>query len=195
MLPNLVLETSLRQTDNLMTKRLRLEPLQTDHADAVFEAMQNTEMYTYVPQDPPQLDELRKRYAFLEGAQSPDGLEQWLNWVAFLDNSQTPVGSFQATVRKGTETAIAYSVFRPFWRQGYAQEMAHCIIPHLFEAWHCPGLFAEIDTRNTGSIRLVESIGFQRRATTRNADFFKGATSDEYRYSMTREAWYAGTPA
>jgi len=175
-----------------MTRRLRLEPLRAHHADIVFDAMQDTEMYLYIPQDPPQLDALRKRYGFLQGAQSPDGKEYWLNWVAFLDNSQTPVGSFQATVPHGAEAAIAYSVFPPFWRRGYAQEMARRVLGHLFETYGCPGLYAEIDTRNVGSIRLVESLGFQRRAVTKDADFFKGTTSDEYTYSITREAWNAG---
>jgi RimJ/RimL family protein N-acetyltransferase len=104
------------------------------------------------------------------------------------------VGSFQATVPRGAEAAIAYSVFVSFWRQGYAQEMARCVIPHLFDTYGCPGLYAEIDTRNVGSIRLVESLEFQRRATTEDADFFKGATSDEHTYAITQEAWFTGPP-
>ena len=50
-------------------------------------------------------------------------------------------------------------------------------------------LFAEIDTRNVGSVRLVESLGLTRIATTQDADFFKGASSDEYKYSVSREDW------
>jgi ribosomal-protein-alanine N-acetyltransferase len=43
-------------------------------------------------------------------------------------------------------------------------------------------VFAEIDTRNARSIRLVERLGFTRVALSPRADYFKGAYSDEYRY-------------
>jgi ribosomal-protein-alanine N-acetyltransferase len=52
---------------------------------------------------------------------------------------------------------------------------------------------AEIDTRNTASIHLVEALGFARVATTPGADFFKGAASDEYRYELSASA-FTGMP-
>ena len=69
--------------------------------------------------------------------------------------------------------------------------MARCVISHLFQTYEQPRLYAEIDTRNLGSIRLVESLGLTRVATTQQADFFKGASSDEFTYSVTREDWLA----
>ena len=63
------------------------------------------------------------------------------------------------------------------------------MIPHIFETFDPSGLYAEIDTRNTASIKVVEKWGFIRTGLTKEAAYFKGATSDEYRYSLSRETW------
>ena len=174
---------------NLVSEHLRIEPIRSAHAALVFSALQNPAIYTYLPDDPPEAEVLQKRYDFLEKGCSPDGEELWLNWVAFRRDSMTPIGTFQATLPKGKAGAFAYVVFPSFWRQGYAREMACCVISHLFQTYDQSSLYAEIDTRNLGSIRLVESLGLKRIATTKEADFFKGASSDEYTYSISREDW------
>ena len=174
---------------NLFSERLRIEPIRPAHAERVFASLQNPAVYIYLPEDPPTAEALQKRYDFLEKGSSPDGQELWLNWVAFLRDSMTPIGTFQATLPKGKDGGFAYVVFPSFWRQGYARELARCVISHLFQTYELPRLYAEIDTRNLGSIRLVESLGLKRIGTTQEADFFKGASSDEYTYSVSREDW------
>ena len=176
---------------NLFSERIRIEPVRSAHAELVLSPLQNPAIYTYLPDDPPTAEDLQKRYDYWENGRSPDGKELWLNWVGFLRGSMTPIGTFQATLPTGKAGSFAYVVFPSFWRQGYAREMASCLISHLFQTYDQPSLYAEIDTRNTGSIRLVESLGLTRIATTEGADFFKGASSDEYTYSVSRERWLA----
>ena len=178
---------------NLSSERLRIEPLRAEHAPVVLDSLQDPQIYTWIPEDPPTAEGLQKRYDFLENAVSPDGEELWLNWVAFLGDSMTPIGTFQATLPKNSPGSFAYTVFPPYWRQGLAREMAQCVLTHLFETHEIPSLYAEIDTRNIGSIRLVESLGLSRISTTVGADFFKGSSSDEYKYSVSREAWQQGS--
>ena len=175
--------------NHLQSNRLRIEPLRAEHAPLVHPCLQDSAIYTYIPDDPPSAEDLQRKYTFLEQGCSPDGEELWLNWVAFLKDSMTPVGTFQATLPKQTAGSFAYIVFPVFWRQGYAREMATYVISHLFQTYDTPSLFAEIDTRNLGSIRLVESLGLERVSTHHNADFFKGETSDEYKYSISRASW------
>ncbi|KFL91992.1 hypothetical protein AmDm5_0433 [Acetobacter malorum] len=50
---------------------------------------------------------------------------------------------------------------------------------------------AFVDTRNIGSVSLLEKLGFSRKKTIENADFFKGNQSDEYEYVLERAAWPA----
>ncbi|MDQ6662342.1 MAG: GNAT family N-acetyltransferase, partial [Chloroflexota bacterium] len=63
-------------------------------------------------------------------------------------------------------TYLAYIVFPAFWRRGYAWEGCGRILDLLFEDYQVHMVSAEIDTRNTASIHLIESLGFQWVATT-----------------------------
>ena len=173
----------------LETARLIIERQQARHADFVFEAQLDSALYTYIPQEPMTLDALRDRYRFLEAGVSPDGDEHWLNWIASCKQSGRPVATFQVTIPASGHGAIAYSVFPPFWKQGYATELSKSMLTHIFEHYEPNALSAEIDTRNAASIRLVEKLGFTRTAFTADADFFKGTSSDEYRYTLTQQEW------
>ncbi len=177
-------------TSVIITNRLRLEPLRAGHAALLFESLRDDALYRFIPQDPPESESaLQERYAFLEGARSPDGSERWLNWVIFLREEREPVGTFQATVREHEISEIAYMVFGEFRQQGIAKEAADAAISYLFDSHSILGVSANIDTENVASIRLVESLGFAKTATIRDADVFKGRTSDEYKYVLTRTDW------
>ncbi|HEX5546914.1 MAG TPA: GNAT family N-acetyltransferase [Ktedonobacterales bacterium] len=178
----------------LETSRLLLEPLVLGHATALFEALQAPELYTYIPQEAPSsLEALTTRYAALANRRSLDGQEDWLNWALRQRATSVYVGTVQATVRADHTALLAYMIFPAFWRQGFAREGCARVLAHLFEDYHVSRVAAEIDTRNTASIRLVEAIGFTRVATTPGADFFKDAVSDEYRYELSASA-FTGMP-
>ncbi|HYO94278.1 MAG TPA: GNAT family protein [Polyangiaceae bacterium] len=48
--------------------------------------------------------------------------------------------------------------------------------------------------RNLASIKLAEKLGFSRMGLKRDADYFKGSTSHEYRYELSRshdrQCWF-----
>ncbi|MBW4572683.1 MAG: GNAT family N-acetyltransferase [Tolypothrix carrinoi HA7290-LM1] len=167
----------------LETSRLLLEPLLASHAANIYEQLLDERLYQFIPQEPPtSLQVVETRYRALSSRLSPDGKEAWLNWVVRLRTQNTYVGTLEATVHTNRTATIAYMIFPPFWRQGYAKEGCERILNHLFKYYGVSVVAAEIDTRNIASIGLIESLGFQRVSVQSNADFFKGAVSDEYRY-------------
>src|SRR5436853_6000206 len=84
----------------ILTPNLRLEPLRKGHAALLLQPLGDAQLYALMPQDQPQsLEDLEKRYAFLELGKSPDGKEHWLNWTIFDRRFDKPLGTFQATVR------------------------------------------------------------------------------------------------
>lgn len=166
----------------LQTSRLLLEPLVTSHAAAIYEQMLDEKLYQFIPQSPPKsLQALERRYRVLSSRLSPDGQEAWLNWVMRLRDGNY-IGTLEATVYANCTAAIAYMIFPLFWQQGYAKEGCGRLLDHLFKDYKVNVVSAEIDTRNIGSISLVEALGFKRVSTHLNADFFKGSVSHEYRY-------------
>lgn len=178
---------------NLETRRMVLEPIRVSHAGLVYEYLFDERLYRFIPQTPPEsLQALEDRYEFLSSRVSPDGREVWLNWAMRERGSDDSyVGLMEATVCEEGAAAVAYIVymiFVPFQRRGFASEGCERIVRHLFEEYEVEVVAAEIGTRNAASVSLVESLGFERVATTMGADFFKGASSDEHRCELRMAA-------
>jgi RimJ/RimL family protein N-acetyltransferase len=177
----------------LETPRLVLEPLNVAHAQALYQALQAPELYQFIPGDPPtSRDSLAARYESLATRHSPDGKELWLNWVLRLRETGVYVGTVEVTVYRNRTAYLAYQIFPPFWRQGLARESCVCVLAHLVAHYQVSRVEAEIDTRNVASIHLVERLGFIRVSLTPQADFFKGAYSDEYRYHWSFSSMGSG---
>ena len=173
----------------LETPRLLLEPLLPTHAPMLFEQLQDERLYQYIPQAPLAGRALQDRYEALSSRRSPDGSEAWLNWAVREKRSGDYVGTLEATVEGDPLAYIAYMVFVTHQRRGLAAEACGRLISHLFEDYRVGVVAAEIDTRNAASIALVESLGFTRVAFVKDADQFKGSSSDEYRYELERSIW------
>ena len=101
------------------------------------------------------------------------------------EGAEAYVGLLQASVQENGTAIVAYTVFVPYQRQGYASEELARLLTHLFDDYRVAECVAEIDTRNAASIALLERFRFLRTGTTVGADVFKGASSDEYRYERT----------
>jgi RimJ/RimL family protein N-acetyltransferase len=125
---------------------------------------------------------------------SPHGDQLWLNWAVHRKREQDYIGTLQATVSADQRAAIAYMLHSAFWGKGYAQEACRRLLTMLFTAYDLRCVYAEVDTRNQASWRLLERLGFQRVAFRQAADHFKGASSDEYTYELTAKDWQASRP-
>src|SRR5215212_2416439 len=179
----------------LETSLLLLEPILPAYAPVLYELMQEEWLYQFIPQDPPpSLEALTDRYDFLSARRSPDGREAWLNWAVREKRSGDFVGTLEATVEEDPLAFIAYMVFLPYQRRGFAAEACGRLLEHLFEGYRVGVVAAEIDTRNAASIALVESLGFERVGFQKDTDQFKGSTSDEYRYEITESVWAERRP-
>jgi RimJ/RimL family protein N-acetyltransferase len=158
-----------------------MEPLLPAHAGALFAPLRDARLYTYVPEDPPlSLAALTARYAQL-AAGCPHAGEVWRNWV-MLTADNRPVGTLQASVLADHRALVAYLVLAEHWGQGFGSEGVAWMLDEIAARDGVELAEAFIDTRNHASLRLVERLGFSRRATIANADFFKGHTSDEHVY-------------
>ena len=162
------------------TKRLRCEPLTVAHADEMYPVLVDETMYAHVPEKPPSsVAALRTRYEFLRAGRSPDGGERWLNWVLRLRETSELIGFYQATVRPST-CSIGFVLNPTYWGRGYATEAGLAILTRLFESLGVATVTAEIDPRNSASIRLVRRLGFSfaRHDERANDDIFELTQSD-----------------
>ena len=165
--------------------RLIMKPVHRDLASQVWPILQDENLYTFIPQDPPSLEALEKRYLFLENTLSPDKTEYWLNWVLFNQDKQEVIGTLQAGVHiENKQATIAYMIGIHAQNKGYATEAVQALIHYLKDQYQITQVKAWIDTRNAASIRLVEKVGMQQVEFIEKADHFKGSDSDEYVYQL-----------
>jgi ribosomal-protein-alanine N-acetyltransferase len=174
---------------NLETGRLILEPLCREHARHLFTALSDPRIYTFIPQDPPaSVLALETRYRQLESRRSPSGEELWLNWVICLKEQRAYIGTVQATIHQNQSAVLAYELSTDFWGHGYATEACLRVIESLFRDYQVAEIVAQVDTRNEASCKLLERLSFKRIKMLEGADFFKGQSSDEYTYKLSRSA-------
>jgi RimJ/RimL family protein N-acetyltransferase len=163
-----------------------LEPLLPVHAARTFALWQDERLYTFIPLEPPaNALALEERYRKLAAAarRSPEGKEG-LNWFARDKATGDYVALIQVTIRPDAPAYLAYITFAAHWRRGYAYEGCQAVIRWLFGRG-TDEIEAEMDVRNTASLRLIEKLGFRRVAFTPKAAQIRGADSDEYRYALT----------
>ncbi len=164
----------------LSTERLSLESITEGHAQELFELFADPELHTFVPFEPPTLEEQRKKCARWEKRKSPDGGELWLNWMARDLATKAPVGHFQAGVKKGGIASIGYVVAREFQNRGLATEALSAVFSYLKNDLNVQQVKAWSDTRNLASHKLAKKMGMIQVELIKNADFFKGSSSDEF---------------
>lgn len=178
----------------LTTARLCLEPLTPQHARQLFPVLSDPRMYTYIPDDPPaDLSSLTARYQLLATRRSPEGDELWLNWAVKRRHEDDYIGVVQATLTADQPAYLAYLLGSAFWGHGYAKEACTRLLLLLFDTYNNACVLAEVDTRNQASWRLLERLGFTRTALHPAADYFKGSSSDEYSYELTKADWQRRT--
>jgi [ribosomal protein S5]-alanine N-acetyltransferase len=173
----------------LRTARLTLEPLTVDHADLLYEGLRDPALYTFIPADPPaSLEEKRAHFARIMRGPRDNPNELWRNWAVKITASGHYAGMIETSVFPGDYAYLAYFIFSDAQRNAYAKEACQTVLPHVAREYGVKTIVAEMDTRNTASWRLMESLGFTRVSEKRDADFFKGATSHEYRYHLDLSA-------
>jgi len=166
-----------------------LEPLRPEDAAGMFPGLSDDNAYHFIPTDPPAtLEALRDRYVFLSAGGTQDGTEIWLNWTIRRTVDQHFMGYTQVTL-KGDDALVAYHVFPVFWRQGIATSAMNLTLADIFRRPGIKTARAFVDTRNTASVALLKTLGFNLIRTISDADFFRGATSDEFEFILHREVW------
>jgi ribosomal-protein-alanine N-acetyltransferase len=162
------------------TDRLSLEPVTVAHAQELTDLFADPLLHEFVPFEPPTLEQQQERCQRWSTGRSPDGSEIWINWVAREKSSGHVIGHFQAGVKNDYTASVGYVVGRPHQGKGYAAEAMTAVLNDLKNRFQVKQVKAWTDTRNTASHRLARKLGMRQAETIVNADYFKGASSDEF---------------
>jgi len=181
---------SLR-TPTLQTARLRLRPVTSADADALFAMHGNADVLRYWDSPPWTGPERATRFVATcqqladQGSGVRPAIERasdgaFLGWCS--------VSRWNPVYRSA---ALGYCLDAPAWGQGYATEAASVLLQWAFDTLDLNRVQAETDTRNAASARVLEKLGFQREGTLREDCVVNGNVSDSWVYGLLRSEWRA----
>src|SRR5215211_4113867 len=114
-----------------------------------------------------------------------------LKWGLALRESNTVIGTttlFNLSLDNG-RAELGYAMGHAHWGKGYMNEALNALVSHAFEVMELRRLEADVDPRNTASIRTLEKLGFQREGFLRERWHVNGEIQDALFYGLLRREW------
>lgn len=176
-------------TLRLDTPRLRLRPLQSGDAPAVYALHADPVALRYwsTPpwDDPAQADPLieRDQKALAEG----DYLRLALQRRA--DGRLIGLCSLFAFHLPSRRCELGYLLRREDWGQGLMHEALAALLDYGFGVLDLNRIEADIDPRNTASRRILDRLGFTEEGRLRERWIVAGEVSDSALYGLLRRDW------
>ncbi len=85
--------------------------------------------------------------------------------------------------------SLGYCLDQSAWGHGYMTEAAHALLRWAYDTLDLNRVQAETDTRNIGSARVLEKLGFVREGTLREDCIVDGDVSDSWVFGLLRREW------
>lgn len=162
----------------LTTPRFTMRPLQRGDEAALFPTLSDEAQCLYLSHPPFESEE--QLWDWLADPEWPG-----LSWIA-IDEAGEVAGRFVAVPGPSDGVfEIGYIVCKDRQGEGIARECMEALIAHLWSTG-ARKLTAEIDTRNTASLRLIEKLGFTCDAHIKHYEETHIGVCDVYFYGKLR---------
>ncbi|MFZ2509047.1 MAG: GNAT family N-acetyltransferase [Steroidobacteraceae bacterium] len=90
---------------------------------------------------------------------------------------------------------IGYALGRGFWGRGYMNEALTALLDFAFGSLSMRRLEADVDPRNTGSLRALERLGFRREGLLRERWRVNGESQDSVVLGLLGDDWRSRSAA
>lgn len=162
----------------LNTSDLHLRPSTLADAEGMFAMLSDPESMKYWSDKPvPDLDAALQ--ALRKDLES-DAKGHSMCWAVTLKGQDDMIGKvilFQFS--QGNHRAeIGYIMNRNYWRQGLMHQALEAVIDFAFNTLNLHRIEADVDTKNAGSLGLLEKLGFEREGLFRERWFVYGEWQD-----------------
>ncbi|HEY2708678.1 MAG TPA: GNAT family N-acetyltransferase [Caulobacteraceae bacterium] len=163
----------------LITERLRLRRAREGDLAAMHAVLSNAEAMRYWSTPPHQsLDQTREWLAGMI-ADGPPGSDDFV-----VEHQGRVIG--KAGCWRLPE--IGFILHEDRWGQGLAGEAAGAVIAHVFTAHDLPAITADVDPRNTASLRLLARLGFVETGRAKGTFEIGGELCDSVYLALARPA-------
>ena len=178
--------TTLRDGElpTLRGSKVILRWLTADDVDALYEIFSDPEVARYlaIPRQPARTDTER----FLDGIHEGYRTSTLYQWG--IEHAGRMVGTctLGGIDWENRRAEIGFALARAAWGQGLMPDALTAVIEHAFEDLKLHRIEADVDPRNTASLRLLERLGFRREGHLRERYFKDGEIQDSVMFGLLR---------
>ena len=169
--------------------RIRLRIISEADTDAFYAIYSNPEVMRYWSTPP--LADRQAAVNLIARIQEDLNRRVILKWGIALRTDNQLIGSltlFNLDFNH-RRAEVGYALGREHWGQGYMNEALQALLAYAFETLDLHRIEADIDPRNTASIKTVERLGFKREGYLRERWQTNGEIQDAFFYGLLRHEW------
>lgn len=171
----------------LHTKRLQLRPLSYEDTEAIFEIFSDPDVTRYWGHNTLLNKEEAKEFIkkTIDGASGGSLLE----WGVTEKESKSLIGvcAYAGWNKEHHRAEIGFALHKDQWGKKYISELLPVFITYGFEKLGLHRTEADVDPRNTASIRLLEKFGFQKEGRLRERYHINGEIQDALFYGLLKK--------
>ena len=179
--------SSIPRTFN--TRDLHLRPSNDTDAESMFTMLSDPKSMKYWSDKP--IKDLEAAVEVLNKDLESDAQGNSMCWAVTLKGHDKMIGKcilFQFS-QQNRRAEIGYLLNREYWRQGLMHQALEAVIDFAFNRLDFHRIEADVDTENTGSLGLLEKLGFKREGLFRERWFVYNEWQDSVMLGLLKQDW------
>jgi RimJ/RimL family protein N-acetyltransferase len=170
-------------------RRVSLRPLVNTDLDSIYNIFSHPEVMRYWSFPP--LPDKAAAEKLLAGIIADVERGAMMKWGIARQSDDSVIGTATLfSLNLDNERAeIGYALGREHWGQGLMNEALQSLLEYAFEILKLRRVEADVDPRNTSSIRTLERLGFQREGCLRERWHVGGEIQDALFYGLLQKEW------
>ena len=178
--------------DRLVTRRLVIRRFRPTDEEAFAAYRSAPDIARFQSWDAPYPSERARAFIAWLDEHHPDEVGQWYQLaIAERAAPDALIGDcgFRSRIDEPAVVDVGFTLSPRAQGRGYGTEAIGELVRYLFEDRRKHKVCADCDTRNDGSWRLLERVGFRREATLRESYRDGQQWADEYLYGLLVSDW------
>lgn len=179
-----MLQPNFNPFPELATERLILRRITADDTNEIFRLRSDEQVMKYI--DKERAASLKDAEIFFNLINDSANANTGITWaIALKQSPDKMIGNigFWRLIKEHYRAEIGYMLHPDFWKKGIMKEALAEVIDFGFNEMKLHSIEAQINTGNTASAHILESVGFIKEAHFKENYFFQGIFSDTIVYS------------